>query len=102
MKSIAGRTWLVLVFALIVLGAGLGAMAALAHDVTAAAITALVTAVLGVVGTHVGHVAGHVLATEQSTAQQPLAVLERLAQRNADGKLPDDELADTIRKLLLS
>jgi hypothetical protein len=46
-KSIASSIWPVLVLALIVLGAGLGAMVALASDVTAGAITALVTAVLG-------------------------------------------------------
>jgi hypothetical protein len=41
--------WPVVVFALIALGAGLSAMAALPGAVTAATITALITAVLGVV-----------------------------------------------------
>jgi hypothetical protein len=99
-NSIAGSTWPILLFALIILGAGLGAMAALTTDVTAGAITALVTAVLGVVGTHVGHVAGHELATKQSTAQQPLPGLDQLAQLHTDGQLTDDEFAAAKRKLL--
>ena len=45
-NATATSIWPVLVFALIALGAGLGAMAALASDVTAGAITTLVTAVL--------------------------------------------------------
>jgi hypothetical protein len=40
-KSIAGSTWPVLGFALIILDGGLWAMAALTSDVTAAAITTL-------------------------------------------------------------
>ncbi len=99
-KSIASSTWPVLVFALIVLGAGLGAMATLASDVTAGAITALVTAVLGVVGTHVGHVAGHELAAQQSTAQPPLPGLEQLAQLHTAGKLSEDEFVAAKRILL--
>lgn len=69
MKSGPGSIWPVLVFALIALGAGLAAMAALSGAVTAGAITALVTAVLGVVGTHAGHVSGHELATKPSPTQ---------------------------------
>jgi hypothetical protein len=93
-------TWPLLLFALIVLGAGLGAMAALTRGVTAGAITALVTAVLGVAGTHVGHVAGHELATKQAAAQPPMPSLEQLAQLNTDGKLNDDEFVAAKRKLL--
>jgi hypothetical protein len=99
-KSIAGSTWPVLVFALIILGGGFWAMAALTNDVTAAAITTLVTAVLGVVGTHVGHVAGHELATQQSAKQSPLPDLDRLAQLEAAGKLNEDEFTAAKRKLL--
>ena len=92
--------WPVLVFALIALGAGLAAMAALSGAVTAGAITALVTAVLGVVGTHAGHVAGQKLATKQS-ATLPLADgLDQLAQLHKDGKLADDEFAKAKGKLL--
>ncbi len=96
----AASIWPVLVFALIALGAGLGAMAALAGDVTAGAITALVTAVLGVVGTHAGHVAGHELAANQSPTQPPLPGLEQLAQLHTDGKLTDDEFTAAKNKLL--
>ncbi len=96
----AASIWPVLVFALIALGAGLGAMAALAGDVTAGAITALVTAVLGVVGTHAGHVAGHELAAKQSPTQPPLPGLEQLAQLHTDGKLTDDEFTAAKKKLL--
>ncbi len=99
-KGIAGSTWPVLVFALIILGGGLLAMAALAKDVTAAAITTLVTAVLGVVGTHVGHVAGQELATQQSAKQSPLPDLDRLAELEATGKLTQDEFSAAKRKLL--
>lgn len=93
--------WPVIVFALIVLGAGLGAMAALPKGaVTAGAIATLVTAILGVVGTHAGHVAGHELATKPSPAQPPLPSLEQLAQLHSDGKLTDDEFTAAKRKLL--
>jgi hypothetical protein len=99
-STVAGSTWPVLLFALIILGAGLAAMAALTPAVTAGAITALVAAVLGVVGTHVGHVAGHELAVKQSTAQLPLSGLERLTQLHAAGKLSDDEFTAAKRGLL--
>jgi hypothetical protein len=99
-NATATSIWPVLIFALIALGAGLGAMAALASDVTAGAITALVAAVLGVVGTHAGHLAGHELAAKQSLAQPPLPGLEQLAQLHMDGKLTDDEFTTAKRKLL--
>jgi hypothetical protein len=99
-NTTAASIWPVLVFALIALGSGLGAMAALAGGVTAGAITALVTAVLGVVGTHAGHVAGHELAARQSPAQPPLPGLERLAQLHTDGELTDDEFTAAKAKLL--
>lgn len=98
--TVAGSTWPVLLFALILLGAGLAAMAALGSAVTAGAITALVTAVLGVVGTHVGHVAGHELAARQSTAQSPLSGLERLLELQAAGKLSQAEFTAAKQKLL--
>ena len=75
-------------------------MTALANDVTAGAITALVTAVLGVVGTHAGHIAGHDLAAKQSPAQPRLPGLERLAQLHTDGKLSKDEFTAAKAKLL--
>jgi len=99
-NATASSIWPVLVFALIALGAGLGAMAALAGDVTAGAITALVTAVLGVVGTHAGHVAGQELAAKQSPAQPPLPGLEQLAQLHTDGKLNDPEFTAAKARLL--
>lgn len=99
-NSIAGSTWPVLVFALIILGAGLLAMANLTSDVTAGAITTLVTAILGVVGTHEGHVAGHELATKQSATQSLAANLNQLAQHHKDGTLTDEEFKAAKRKLL--
>src|SRR5512135_1859930 len=65
-RGVPGITWLIVAFALIVLAAGLSAMAMLTKPVPAESITALVTAVLGVVGTHVGHVSGHQLAARQA------------------------------------
>lgn len=100
MKSGAGSIWPVLIFALIALGAGLAAMAALSGDVTAGAITALVTAVLGVVGTHAGHVAGEELATKQPATHPLAAGLGQLAQLNQEGKLTDDEFTRAKGKLL--
>jgi len=57
-KDIPAITWLIVIFALLVLADGFTAMAVFAQGVTAEAIAALVTAVLGVVGTHIGHMAG--------------------------------------------
>jgi len=57
-KDIPAITWLIVIFALLVLAGGFTAMAVFAQGVTAEAIAALVTAVLGVVGTHIGHMAG--------------------------------------------
>jgi hypothetical protein len=51
-------TWLLVIFALLVLGGGFTVMAVFSSNVDAAAIAALVTAVLGVVATHIGHMAG--------------------------------------------
>jgi hypothetical protein len=51
-------TWLLVIFALLVLGGGFTAMAVFSSSVDAGAIAALVTAVLGVVATHIGHMAG--------------------------------------------
>jgi len=78
-KSVAGSTFPVLVFSLIVLGAGLAGMAGMAGSVTTGAIAALVTAVLGVMGTHVGHVASHELAARQSTADPLSSGLEQFS-----------------------
>jgi fatty acid desaturase len=71
LKEIPAITWVMVVFALLVLAGGLTAMAFIRGKATAGAITALVTAVLGVVGTHVGHVAGHQLATKQGSEKPP-------------------------------
>jgi hypothetical protein len=99
-KNVISSVWPVLVFALIALGAGLAAMAALSGAVAAGTITALVTAVLGVVGTHAGHVAGQELAIKQP-AMHPLAAgLDQLAQLKKDGKLTDDEFTKAKGKLL--
>jgi len=79
-KNVTSSAWPVLVFALIALGAGLAAMAALSGAVAAATITALITAVLGVVGTHAGHVAGQKLAIKQPATHPLAAGLDQLAQ----------------------
>lgn len=100
MNTGAVSVWPVLVFAVIALGAGLAAMAALSGAVTAGAITALVTAVLGVVGTHAGHVAGQKLASRQSATHPLAAGIDQLAQLNREGKLTDDEFAKAKGKLL--
>jgi hypothetical protein len=100
MTSGSVSAWPVLVFALIALGAGLAAMAALSGAVTAGAITALVTAVLGVVGTHAGHVAGQKLAAKQSATHPLAAGLDQLAQLKKEGKLTDDEFTKAKGKLL--
>jgi len=86
MRSIASDAWPVLLFALTVLVGGLIAMAVLADDVSADAITALAAAVLGVVGTHVGHIAGHHLALRQSAGEPVVAAVDALGQQatNAD------------------
>lgn len=106
-KSLSGSandgtatTWPVLAFALIALGGGLAAMAALPAAVTAGAITALVTAVLGVVGTHAGHVAGQKLAAKQSATHPLVAGLDQLAQLNKQGSLDNDEFAKAKGRLL--
>jgi hypothetical protein len=106
-KSLTGSTndgtasaWPVLVFALIALGGGLAAMAALAPAVTAGTITALVTAVLGVVGTHAGHVAGQKLAAKQAATHPLVAGLDQLRQLNKEGTLNDDEFTKAKGKLL--
>jgi hypothetical protein len=67
-------TWLLVIFALLVLGGGLTAMAVFASGVDAGAIAALVTAVLGVVATHIGHMAGQ---------RQALDVLRATGQAGA-------------------
>lgn len=95
----SASVWPVLVFALIALGGGLAAMAALSGAVTAGTITALVTAVLGVVGTHAGHIAGQKLAKQSDT--RPLAAaVGQLAQLKEEGKLTDDEFTKAKGKLL--
>ena len=100
LTSGASTAWPVLVFALIALGAGLAAMAALSGDVTAATIAAMVTAVLGVVGTHAGHIAGQKLATRQSDIHPLVAGIDQLAELHKDGKLTDDEFTKAKGKLL--
>jgi hypothetical protein len=100
MASGTVSAWPVLVFALVALGAGLAAMAALSGAVTAGTITALVTAVLGVVGTHAGHIAGQKLATKQSATHPLAAGLDQLAQLRKEGKLSDDEFTKAKGKLL--
>ena len=70
-------TWLLVIFALLVLGGGFTAMAVFASSVDAAAIAALVTAVLGVVATHIGHMAGQ---------KQALDVLHATGQAGGAGR----------------
>ena len=70
-------TWLLVIFALLVLGGGFTAMAVFASGVDAGAIAALVTAVLGVVATHIGHMAGQ---------RQALDVLNAAGQRSGAGR----------------
>jgi hypothetical protein len=69
-KDIPAITWLIVIFALLVLAGGFTAMAVFAQGVTAEAIAALVTAVLGVVGTHIGHMAGRAQAPNQAPGEQ--------------------------------
>jgi hypothetical protein len=71
LRQVPAITWLMFIFALLVLAGGFMAMAFITN-VRATAIAALVTAVLGVVGTHAGHVAGHQLALKKSeTSRAP-------------------------------
>ena len=72
LRSVPAITWLVFVFALLVLAGGFLAMAFIAKSADAGAIAALVTAVLGVVGTHAGHVAGHQLAMKSIDSKAPV------------------------------
>jgi hypothetical protein len=66
LQTIPAITWLIVIFALLVLAGGFTAMAVFGRTVDAGVVTALVTAVLGVVGTHIGHVTGHDLATKSA------------------------------------
>jgi hypothetical protein len=68
LREVPAVTWIIVIFALLVLGGGFAAMAFVVSNVDAGAIAALVTAVLGVVGTHIGHVAGHQLASSKPPA----------------------------------
>jgi hypothetical protein len=70
-------TWLLVIFALLVLGGGFTAMAVFASSVDAGAIAALVTAVLGVVAVHIGHMAGQ---------SQALDVLRATGQGSGAGR----------------
>ena len=70
-------TWLLVIFALLVLGGGFTVMAVFSSSVDAAAIAALVTAVLGVVATHIGHMAGQ---------QQALDVLRATGHEGGAGR----------------
>ena len=70
LRTVPAITWLVFVFALLILAGGFLAMAFIAKSADAAAISALVAAVLGVVGTHAGHVAGHQLALKDRESQE--------------------------------
>jgi hypothetical protein len=70
-------TWLLVIFALLVLGGGFTAMAVFSSSVDAGAIAALVTAVLGVVATHIGHMAGQ---------RQALDVLRATGQAGGVGR----------------
>jgi hypothetical protein len=65
LRQVPAITWLIFIFALLVLAGGFMAMAFITN-VNAGAIAALVTAILGVVGTHAGHVAGHQLALNKN------------------------------------
>jgi len=71
LRNVPAITWLVFVFALLVLAGGFVAMAFIAKSADAGAIAALATAVLGVVGTHAGHVAGHQLALNSADSNAP-------------------------------
>jgi hypothetical protein len=70
-------TWILVIFALLVLGGGFTAMAVFSSSVDAGAIAALVTAVLGVVATHIGHMAGQ---------RQALDVLDATGQGSRAGR----------------
>jgi hypothetical protein len=51
-RGVAGTTWLLLTFGVLVLVGGVIAMKIVAEDVTGDAVVALTSAVLGVIGTH--------------------------------------------------
>lgn len=98
-KAVTGSIWPVVLFALVVLGAGLGVMAVKVSALTAGAVTALATAVLGVVGTHAGHMAGHQLADRPRTGSIADG-LQRLTQLHAIKALDDAEFAAAKQALI--
>ena len=60
LRDVPGTTWVLFVFALIVIAGGVLLMQAIAADpVSADAVAAMVTAGLGVFAIHIGHVTGH-------------------------------------------
>lgn len=76
--GVAATTWVMAVFAVIVLGGSLWAIWAVRNTgVSAQTIVALATAVTGVVGTHVGHVTGQQLAGRQAGAERLVAIIKK-------------------------
>jgi hypothetical protein len=60
LRDVPGTTWVLFIFALIVVAGGLLLIEAIAADpVSAEAVAAMVTAGLGVFAIHIGHVTGH-------------------------------------------
>jgi hypothetical protein len=60
LRDVPGTTWVLSIFALIVIAGGILLMEAIAADpVSAEAIAAMVTAGFGVFAVHIGHVTGH-------------------------------------------
>ena len=84
-KQVPASVSIMLAFAVVIIAAGLGAMAILApdHDVSSDAIAALIGAVLGLVGAHVGHTTAHAQAKEHMEAQA------RIARESGEVKPPE-------------
>jgi len=91
-KGVPGITWLVLVFALFVVIAGLTTMAIFATNISPEAITTLVTAVFGVVATHIGHMSGHQAATRQLAEQGRSGGVREASSETAGSTTPTQEL----------
>jgi cytochrome c biogenesis protein CcdA len=94
-KQVPASVWIMLGFAIVIIAAGLVAMAILApnHEVSSDAIAALIGAVLGLVGAHVGHTTAHAQAKEHMEAQARIAQEEaqaRIAQEEAGARSPQE------------
>jgi hypothetical protein len=83
LRDVPGTTWVLAIFALIVVAGGILLMQAIADPVSAEAIAAMATAGLGVFAIHIGHVTGHqqARATIDAEPSSFAAAGSRLARR---------------------